>query len=61
MRKMKYQMTFQFVKDENEAIRICDMENKSGSYYKRKRYIAHYTPWTASDGSFDGFVCIYWY
>ena len=57
----KYNMSFEFIKDEKDAKEFCERENKSGSYYKRSHHMAHYLPYKCKDGSFDGFICFYWY
>ena len=56
---MKKRLTFEFKATEDEAIRYCEMINKEQSYYMRKHHPAHYTRWSAQDGSFNGFVCFY--
>ncbi len=57
---MRYRETFEIVKSEEEAKNMCDRQNSVGNAYKRKRYHAHYTPWSSRDGSEVGFVVWYY-
>lgn len=59
MRK-QYRYTFQFVRSEREARQMCTQINKGLTYYMRKKHPAHFTTWTANDGSFDGFIVWYY-
>lgn len=56
----KYRYTFDFVKTEAEAVKMCEQINKESTYYMRKKHPAHFTPWAANDGSFTGFVVWYY-
>lgn len=58
--KRKYRYTFELKKTIEEATNLCAMINKNYTYYMRKHHPAHFTPWSANDGSFDGFVCWYY-
>lgn len=42
---MRYNLRFRFFDTEQQAIDFCDQQNSRGTYYKRRRYPAHYTPW----------------
>lgn len=55
-----YRKTFEFKKTIEEAQSFCNQINKSYTYYMKKHHPAHFTLWSANDGSFDGFVCWYY-
>lgn len=57
----RYNYTFTLKDTEEEARAFCEYQNNTGTYYKRKNLRAHYTEWSASDGSYNGFVCWYYY
>ena len=60
----RYQLSFELKKTIEEAQTFCDRINAEYSAYMRKHNPAHFTTWTANDGSFDGFICWYkrlWY
>ena len=61
MSRQKYYMTFKFVDTEKEAREFCVNTNMLATYYERKHYPAHYTPWDSMDGNEHKFVCFYWY
>lgn len=56
----KYRYTFDFVKTEREARQMCEQINARHTYYMRTKHPAHFTTWTANDGSFDGFIVWYY-
>lgn len=39
---------------------MCDRINKEHTRYMRQKHPAHFTTWSASDGSYDGFVVLYY-
>lgn len=56
----RYRLGYEIVRTENEAREFCMRADSRVSRYARKRYPAHYTPW--SDGAgFSGFICWYVY
>lgn len=57
--RYKYRTTFDFFDTEEQAQVFCDKENKSASPYVRKKYPAHYTPWSSQDGKEHKFIA--WY
>lgn len=57
--RYKYRKTFEFFDTEEQAQAFCDTENKSASPYVRKKYPAHYTPWSSQDGKEHKFIA--WY
>lgn len=56
----RYQLCFRFFETEQAAKNFCYSENKSGSYYKRKTYPAHFTPWESPSPT-DKAHFIAWY
>ena len=59
--RRRYNLGYTFKDTEDEAKEFCKYENQTGTYYKRKNLRAHYAEWSALDGSYDGFVCFYYY
>ena len=55
----RWMTNFKIVHTEAEAQTMCDEENATGSYYKRKYHRAHYTPWSSRDNTEHGFIV--WY
>lgn len=53
----RYRWTFKIVETEDQAKRLCNIENKNE--YIRKNHKAHYTPRSDSKGNEHGFVV--WY
>lgn len=58
--RQRYFLGYKLIENEQDAKNFCDTENKTGNYYKRKTYPAHYTPYECSDG-WKGFICWYRY
>lgn len=56
----KYRQTYEIVKTEEEAKTFCNRENATGTYYKRKKHKAIYTPLRSQDGKEHLFVCWYY-
>ena len=56
--KKRYQLNFQFFDSWSEAQAFCDYKNKTATPYCRRRYPAHYTPWTSSNGK-QKYVALY--
>lgn len=52
----KYNLWYIFADTEEQAREICARENSTGTYYKRKHYPAHYTPWDSADGTEHKFI-----
>ena len=48
---MKTQLTFSFVKTEQDAKRLCEAIRRSQSRYMNKHHNPHYHLWTGEDGS----------
>lgn len=60
----RYQLRFELIKDENEAIAFCNETNKNYTPYMRKHHPAHYYPYYIEDNDhkgnpWDGFIV--WY
>ena len=45
----RYRKTFEFFDTEVQARAFCDKQNALASAYVRKKYKAHYTPWSSQD------------
>ena len=56
---MKYKLSFRIFTTEQEAIAFCSDVNARATSYCRKKYPAHYTPWSNGVGTQHGFIC--WY
>ena len=56
----RYQLRFTFAASEEEARTICARYNRLASPYCRKRYPAHFTPWTSTSPT-DPARFIVWY
>ena len=56
----KYRLTFDFTETEEQAKALCNRINSNYSYYMRKNHPAHYTPWTAQDGTSEKHFVV-WY
>lgn len=54
-----YITTFEFFDTEEQAKEFCETKNMNSSYYVRKNYPAHYTPWSSQDGTENKFIA--WY
>ena len=55
----KYNTSFKFVKTEDQAKAMCSAIDKEHSAYIKKHHPSTYAPWSASDGSFNGFAVFY--
>ena len=53
---MKYRAWFEFVGTEDQAKEKCIYFDSLLNRYARKKYPAHYTPWSSQDGSENKFV-----
>ena len=51
----KYQLWYDIVDTMNEASRIAEQYNATATRWQKKRYPAHITDWSASDG-YKGFI-----
>lgn len=56
----QYRATFQFFDTEEQARVFCDKQNALASAYVRKKYKAHYTPWSSQDGTENKFIAWYY-
>lgn len=52
----RYNLWYIFADTESEAREICESENSTGTYYKRKNHKANYTPWDSADGTEHKFI-----
>lgn len=56
----RWRLTFKFFDTEKEAYDFCNRLWDESSYYVRKHYAAHYTPWESLDGKEHKFIVWYY-
>ena len=56
----RYRKTFEFFDTEEQARAFCDKQNALASIYVRRKYKAHYTPWSSQDGTENKFIAWYY-